>query len=181
MQRLSQAYLQLGADCCRLRMGSREPALRGLVSTGAEGDLAARRSARVRAETREPTLVGSVPEKQFEFQITAESAVDVASPSANVVLVGHRQLSSVTFEWRSRTACVSQPALARTSYSRVTAERAIVTAPKPPGAAFPQKSPHTVWSTARCARPQRQFLRDSPIAALRGVCGAAGGTQRAIH
>lgn len=39
------------------------------------------------AETREASLVGSVPEKQFEFEITAESAVDVASPSPNVVFV----------------------------------------------------------------------------------------------
>jgi hypothetical protein len=39
------------------------------------------------AETREATLVGSVPEKKFEFEITAEPQVDVASPSPNVVFV----------------------------------------------------------------------------------------------
>jgi len=36
-------------------------------------------------DTREATLVGSVPEKEFELEITAEPAVDVASPSPNVV------------------------------------------------------------------------------------------------
>ena len=39
------------------------------------------------AETREASLNGSVPEKQFEFEITAEPTVDVASPSPNVVFV----------------------------------------------------------------------------------------------
>jgi hypothetical protein len=39
------------------------------------------------AEAREGTLVCSVPEKQFEFEITAEPAIHVASPSANVVFV----------------------------------------------------------------------------------------------
>jgi hypothetical protein len=39
------------------------------------------------AETREATLDGSVPEKEFEFEITAEPSVDVASPSPNVVFV----------------------------------------------------------------------------------------------
>lgn len=39
------------------------------------------------AETREASLIGSVPEKQFEFEITAEPAIDVASPSPNVVFV----------------------------------------------------------------------------------------------
>ena len=38
-------------------------------------------------ETREASLNGSVPEKQFEFEITAEPAIDVASPSPNVVFV----------------------------------------------------------------------------------------------
>ena len=37
------------------------------------------------AETRQATLVGSVPEKEFELEITAEPAVNVASPSPNVV------------------------------------------------------------------------------------------------
>ena len=39
------------------------------------------------AETREATLVGSVPEKEFEFEITAEPEVNVASPSPNVGFV----------------------------------------------------------------------------------------------
>jgi len=39
------------------------------------------------AETREATLDGSVPEKEFELEITAEPAVNVASPSPNVVFV----------------------------------------------------------------------------------------------
>ncbi|HVZ35814.1 MAG TPA: hypothetical protein VG963_25480 [Polyangiaceae bacterium] len=39
------------------------------------------------AEAREASLVASVPEKQFEFEITAEPAVNVASPSPNVVFV----------------------------------------------------------------------------------------------
>ena len=39
------------------------------------------------ADSREATLVGSVPEKEFEFEITAEPEVDVSSPSPNVVFV----------------------------------------------------------------------------------------------
>src|SRR5262249_2275130 len=93
-------------------------------------------------DTRAATLAGSVPEKHFDLEITAEPAVDRVAPSPNRAFMQRNRSWS---RWRSRAAprCVVLAPARAASYRCVTLQRSIVTAPKPCGAVFRRNLPQS--------------------------------------